>query len=626
MRTAQEIIKLAAELPGYYKTRNAQFLEDEKFFTKEFKIPMPKGKKALILPTGPMVVINGINHLSRSYPKCTVPRRANTDTAQDDAEAISNYLNAQWYMLQSQQSKSITRDALFYAFVRGPSVFKVLYDPDAWPDEPEEPEMPEGYDGEVGSLPVTSREQFIATLDSFAEYEVDRDNWKHDFEEWEAQVEVQLPYSVQVRDPQFVFPEPGVDPPSYVIEIYESTWAYIKKAWPEMNEVGEEGESQFPSMNDTDKLQWVEYWDKDSYWYGIYNSKRGMASKLDNWREAVPVKRHNWGFVPYVIWGGWSSPLEKPEFQYQSVYYAIKDLLGYESALFSQRAHIIRKYAWPALKVKSDRKDFKFNPEEGAINYFREGEDAIYMEWSSPLPILEIQLDAVQDYIAGSTTPEVLRGTAKARSGYALAQQASLAQAFITPYAVGLAYAVQQVNERILRLIDRVIEQPVRIWGKSGGEMLLAEIGPENIRGYYRNLVDVDVTLPVDEIQNARSNAELYDRRIISRLTAAERSGIENPLQEQARLAAEDIIEHPAMQEARAVKAALDWGIDIAAYIGAQQGVSPMQSATQKKKRRFPSPTPTPPAQGTVEETDLVERQYKAPQGARKRNLRRKKR
>ena len=118
MITPEEIIRLASELPAYYAKRDVDFRQDESFFTKTFDIPMPKGKKPLMLPTGPMVVINGINHLSRSYPKCSMPRRADTDIAQRDAETISNFLNAMWYMLQSQRSKSLTRDALWYAFVR----------------------------------------------------------------------------------------------------------------------------------------------------------------------------------------------------------------------------------------------------------------------------------------------------------------------------------------------------------------------------------------------------------------------------------------------------------------------------------------------------------------------------
>lgn len=627
MITPEEIIRLASELPAYYSQRDVLFTKDQQFFTKTFDIPMPKGKKALMLPTGPMVVINGINHLSRSYPKCSMPRRADTDIAQRDAETISNFLNAMWYMLQSQRSKSLTRDALWYAFVRGPSVFKVLHDPNAWPSAPEEPVMPDGYDADVGEWTVSSKAELDETLSNFAQYEVDYEDWKQKRDEWEGQIETNMPFTVQVRDPMYVYPEPGVDPPGYVLEVYESTWAYIRKQWPEMSRIGDDQPNHFENLKDQDKVRWVEYWDDEHFWYGIYDARRGNLQKLDNWRQARPMQRHGWGFVPYVIWGGWSAPIDKPEFQYQSVYYAIRDLIPYECALFSQRAHIIRKYTWPTIKVKASRPNFKFKPDEGEINYFQEGEDATYMEWSSPLPILEIQLDSVEDYIAASTTPEVLRGTAKARSGYALAQQASLAQAFTTPFAIALAYAIQQVNERVLKLIDKVIKQPVRIWGKSGGEMVLAEVGPQNIRGYYRNLVDVEVMLPVDEIQRSRANAELVDRRIISKLTAGERSGIENPMQERARIAAEDILEHPAVKEAQALQAAIDWGMDIAAYFGAQQGVTPAQTVLggNKKKRRTPLPLaqPTEPAQGTAEEYDMVARQAEQPQGARRKDMRR---
>ena len=157
---------------------------------------------------------------------------------------------------------------------------------------------------------------------------------------------------------------------------------------------------------------------------------------------------------------------------------------------------------------------------------------------------------------------------------------------------------------------------------------MLAEIGPENIRGYYRNLVDVNVDLPVDEIQQARANAEIYDRGAISKLTLAERSGVENPLLEQARRAAEDMIEHPAMKEARAVQAAIKWGVDITPFLGAQEGQSPTQIALnpqEKKKRRPAVPTPTPPAEGTADEADLVDRQSKQDQGSPKRNAMRRK-
>jgi len=71
----------------------------------------------------------------------------------------------------------------------------------------------------------------------------------------------------------------------------------------------------------------------------------------------------------------------------------------------------------------------------------------------------------------------------------------------IAPLKEQLEWALSNLNEHILRLVE-VIGEEIPVQGVRAGTTYNIKFGPDDVKGYYSNVVKLEVDLPQDEMRN----------------------------------------------------------------------------------------------------------------------------
>ncbi len=112
---------------------------------------------------------------------------------------------------------------------------------------------------------------------------------------------------------------------------------------------------------------------------------------------------------------------------------------------------------------------------------------------------------------------------------------------------------VAAVNRQVLQDIERVIEQPVTLFGSTGGGGAEVTLGPEDIDGFYANSVQLGTS---DQAALDRIEARLWMDAFVrlpglSEQQVMENIGIEDPYQEQLRREEEEAFRSPEQRQLR---------------------------------------------------------------------------
>jgi len=611
--TRDKVERLLQELKGYYGLRNVRFDAYEEMFKCKFAVPVPSGQTAIRAPTGYVMVREIIDQITAEFAQINVPRRKNTVQAQRQSEKMTGFLSAFWYQQQANRARNILRDILFFNCVRGPYCMRVMYDKDLWPDKPEAPVKPQRLvelEAQIDVLELVPDKVLAEYLVLQARWETAQERYEREMDEWEAQTQQECPIIIQVRDPKYVFWEPGVEDPSYVIECWDRTVADVRKHWPNYEGVKGTGRG-LTRRRETEKVQWSEYW--DSHWHFSMCSGEVVQKPAE----------HHYGFMPYIIGGGFATPLPDPEDAFHSLYYGVEGLIKYESALFTQMAHYVKTYAYGIWLAKvADSQGFKLDLTPSAINYVDPSDDVKRLDPTTLPPALDQQLANTQKFISRSAAADVLRGeTGAGAPAYRYAMQTAMARTKFSPIEQSVQWAMQRANKMVLKLIENVHKEGISLFGQVRGEDMLAELAPDDIRHYYYNVVKLKTVQPIDEAGRAATGIRLNQSGIISKLTASEKyAGIEMPEAEFERILTEKILEHPEVQMAMAQENLKDWGyIDELAIV--QDSVAKeeamQQAALEAQQNQMPlskpiSPVGAPPhapIKGTAEGQELEVRQ-----------------
>lgn len=116
--------------------------------------------------------------------------------------------------------------------------------------------------------------------------------------------------------------------------------------------------------------------------------------------------------------------------------------------------------------------------------------------------------------------------------------------------ADGMAHAIEQVNMKFAKLIENKIRGRITVHARSEAHNFDQTIGPDDIRGYYENIVSLKAEAPEEREREALLAFRLWNggNGIISMYEAC-RSGVVNPLEEQLQMGAEKIMNSPQIQE-----------------------------------------------------------------------------
>jgi len=380
--TMDEVVSLKSDYMDYHARRISQNRQDELFFKMKFQVPSPDGRSPLIAPSAYQIVEELINHVAAENPIFNVLKRTQDESEIRRAEKLTAWINGYW---QSAEITLLLRRMLWYDCVRGCHVMRMVYDPGLWPLEPRPPVKP----SDPGDIMALSENDLDDYANELAEYQDDKERYKDRYADWKQFTEERCPILTQTLDPMYCFWEPGIDPKKVFI-VWDRPVDDIIKEHPDMYD-------DLRSVKSGTKLQWNEYYDEQdyAYWVESYGSRasfrnnsppNSLASYFtarSNTKLTVQdLTPHRYGFFPFTIDGPWVTPLQDPECQYPSMYFAIKNMLQYESTLLTQIAHMIRVNGWAPLIVKTDRADAQkpvIDMSPGVVNYIELEEDARYL-------------------------------------------------------------------------------------------------------------------------------------------------------------------------------------------------------------------------------------------------------
>mgnify|MGYP001576190156 CR=1 FL=1 len=596
---------LKRQLVNRCATRNNEMALDEQFFLLTFPTKVPASMTLRRASTGYNIVRELMAHLLAEMPIIRVPRRNDTEVAQRQAEKLVAFYNGAWHRLGGQR---VLSRLIWYGAVRGPMALRVLPDMGR-PDSPEDPGPQPKLDDDF-FLDDDSAARFADEIDTWlrrrAAYEASR-------ERFDNYVSDHMPILIDAIDPKYVYPEP-TETPRYAFLSWRRPAADIRRVW---------GQELLGDTPDTENVHWTEFWSEESYayWVEYYPGVRQSvgtpykSSPRTEW--LMEPKKHGFGFMPIIIDGAYETPLPEPERQYLSIYYPMRDALTAETEAVSQRATLREKLAWSILMIKTERQNtFRLQTQPGAPNYIYPDEDISFITPQVPLDFVTNDQALISQYIERSGIQSVLLGQVRARSGYLQAQLAALAKVGFVPFELALGRMMQKTNTAMLKIVENVIQGPVHTWGYQGREPVDATLRPDDIRGYYRSTVEFRTIRPVDE--GARlANIMRMLQMGVSRLRALEEAGIENPEAELIRREAEEMLRHPDISQARALRALRTWGYDqeiqdLAIGMRARQEA---QAAQQQAGAGMPMPAnpatapPSPPEADSAGDVDLSLRQ-----------------
>lgn len=579
---------LKQHLVSRYASRNNEMSKDEEFFLLTFPTKVPASMTLRRASTGYNIVRELIAHLLAEMPIIRVPRRNDSETAQLQAEKLVAFYNGAWQRIGGQR---ILSKLIWYGAVRGPMVLRVLPDM-ASPDVPEDP----------GPQPQLA-DDFLLDEESAARFADELDVWMRrrmryetDKERHDNYTANNIPFIIDAIDPKSVYPEPS-ETPRYAFISWKRTAADVRRVW---------GHDLLQDTPDTDEVQWTEFWSEEhyAYWVEYFPIRTGRNISVYGGKPQTTFllepTEHHFGYLPIIIDGAYETPLQDPRYQYPSLYFPIRDALTAETEAVSQRATLREKLAWSILLIKTERQQtFRLQTQPGVPNYVYPDEDIGFVTPQVPLDFLTQDQAMISQYIERSGIQSVLLGQVRARSGYLQAQLAALAKVSFVPFEQALGRMMQKANVSMLKIVENVIKGAVSTWGYQGREPVHATLRPDDIRGYYRSTVEFRTIRPVDEGARLANIMRLLQMGV-SRLRALDEAGIENPEAELVRREAEEMMRHPDISQARALRALREWGYDqeiLDLQIGMQaRQQAAAQQASQQGMGMPANPATAPPS------------------------------
>ena len=549
--TMQEILDLKSSYSQWHSRRIAQHKEDMTYFNLTYPVPSPDSKSPLKSPSGYQVVEQLINHLVAEYPTFHVMPRTSDESEQKKAGKLTSWVGGFWRRVELSK---ILREMLFFDAVRGCHVLRVQTNWSAWPIKPEPPEEPI----EPGDFETAPSSEIADYVEKLLEYQNKHDKFKQDYADYLDYTEEHLPFKVRAIDPQYVFWEPTDDPKKVVI-VWDRTVDDIIADHPYTYDL-------LGDIKPGTKVQFCEYHDEyeSAYWTEAYGGQTGGmtsgASYVTTGGNRITYLQepfeHGYGFFPFIIDGPWVTPLDESDKKYPSLYFAIKQMLQYESSLLTQMAHMIRVNGWAPLIVKTDRPDSmkpSISMQPGATNYLEQDEDAHYLEFSGQtMAILEKLINATDAYTQkGTGLGDILQGAPKGKSGYQQAQIAAMARVALTPVEHSTTRTLVTATRQVLKMV-RLLDNDEKITvvnSRHDGESVTT-IGPRDVQKFGEIQVQLKTVLPIDEGAKIANITNMQKAGWISRVTAARMAGVENPEDERARAEAEAMALQPQVQQA----------------------------------------------------------------------------
>jgi len=250
----------------------------------------------------------------------------------------------------------------------------------------------------------------------------------------------------------------------------------------------------------------------------------------DNWLKK-PVRMPGYSRIPFIQYAGISTPLKGAD-GWLSVLFPItggsqvgttncQGLVAAYCEGLAHRQRIVEMYANAATVVTGTDQDVELDFSPTAQNQLPQGAKVDFLVPPGPHPAADKQLQILEQGIEDATVSASMMGRMPGNvSGLALSAMAS-------PILMRLAHrqqdrerALQQLNSLILSLAEFYSgPDGWQVWGSHGGQAIDMVVYPEDIGGYYRNIVKLSASLPKDANGEVMMWAGLVAKDLISHET-----------------------------------------------------------------------------------------------------------
>ena len=248
-------------LQEYYSQMRAQMDRAEELYHLEYgseAANTPEGMSTHVPSTAASVVDAAASQLRTDSARVTVLPNGTADTANKKAMKQERLAAGLLSRLHDNYDVSIPQQAFFDANLLGAAAIKVLYDEDSLPIEPDQ-----------------------KAFDSESEF-------KEAVKDWKSELEMTFPFYCAPIDPRQVFIPAGAHfPYPFAIEAQQRRAVEIKASHPHWLDENPDNPGRL--------VQWVEYWDKETWQVFV----DGQEVRRDS--EGEVLRNNPIGVVPYVF-------------------------------------------------------------------------------------------------------------------------------------------------------------------------------------------------------------------------------------------------------------------------------------------------------------------------------------
>jgi hypothetical protein len=344
----------------------------------------------------------------------------------------------------------------------------------------------------------------------------------------------ELPVSTRLVDPRSVYPHFGEEGIMYVAHVYTQTVAQVKESYPD-------AKGEWTERDDEEFVNCKAYY--DDWWYAFFIEDE----------EILPVRAHEFGFVPWVIMISGGSPIRHTENDTQdwvknvgpSIFHHIKEAVLALNRLMSQLADEVERQSNPPMLYFFDPQNRKepiaINFEPGSTNHLFYDRERVEPLSLGPRPS-EAQplMNMLMEDIEKGGLPSSLWGMGDSASGFQQVLSQGAARDALYPIVRAMEYAQEEVNRQSLLMIRDFHDDDVGFFVRdaNGDYVSGATINFELLElvGVYSNVRYKDVS-PQDKMARANIAMALVREKLISLETArSDYLELDNPSRENERV------------------------------------------------------------------------------------------
>jgi hypothetical protein len=503
--TADEIALKTKASRLHFAAFHKQCALYEEYYFLTRPIPVPEDADPVRPATARAIVDVATDHVDVSNISIEVPIMLRSKAR---AERLQKFYQGVWTNIKAP----ILRTAVKHSFMYGLAWLAPRFLAQVWYDAPK-------------------MEDFGVKVEDGTTIMVDEAGYKEALKDFMDRRKLLFPFCLENVNPREMLWDDSKNGPKWAIRTVSSTVQDMRERYPDWMTTKGLGEM----------VEWTEWWDDTWYAYladGIF---------------VQPPTRHGYGFVPFVPvipanTLDWDS--DKPERRFQGILHPVMNLLDSEARIVSQIHTIMHSVSYrtldftgPTHLANQARDAYQLF---GGKNIIPAGVAVDASPFIQVPPDLLHALGNVQTMIEEATFPNVVRGVRPTgvSSGFHTSVLSGMGRLRFQSTADGMARAIEQLNTAWAKLLENSLRSPITIHARSEIHSFDETIKPEDVRGYYENMVRLKAEAPEEREREAILAMQLWagGRGLISLYEAQRRVGITNPLREQLQQAAEQLV------------------------------------------------------------------------------------